>query len=170
MSSVIKNTNLSRCTGTVDCSNVASLSPYCTIHARSIYGVEVRPSLIEGGGLGLFATRDFRPRRVRSRLSSSATVVRPVTVADYGGIVVDVSHVTPNVYGIHIGKDRMIDATFHRGWGAMANDARRSVFKNNARLVVSRRPGGKFVCTLKAFSTILNGEEILASYGPGYWK
>ena len=36
-------------------------APYCMTHSISILGLLVKPSPIPGAGLGLFATRDFRP-------------------------------------------------------------------------------------------------------------
>lgn len=63
------------------------------------------------------------------------------------------------------GGDVYYDAACVRGLGSIANDPRGTGFKANARLVV-----GKNGASLRALRSIFDGEEILASYGKGYWK
>jgi hypothetical protein len=66
-----------------------------------------------------------------------------------------------------------IDAACVREVGSLANDARGSRFRNNARIWYRMRQVGgrrkKEIC-LQATRPIKQGEEIFVSYGPEYWS
>lgn len=149
------------------CKNTTRLMPYCTVHARSIWGVHLGPSRIEGAGQGLFATRDFVPATRRASKFTTNSRSKPVFIADYGGEIKDIDRSRHNEYGLAIGKNQMLDATHVRGWGAMANDGGATL--NNARLVISRPKGRSVRCRLVATKTIRAGNEILVPYGNSYW-
>jgi len=148
------------------CLRTTRLVPYCTAHAKSIWGVRLGPSTIEGAGQGLFAARDFVPARRTCKLTTGSRT-KPVFVADYGGEVKGIDHTSHNAYGLAIGNDQMLDAAYVRGWGAMANDG--GATRNNAKLAVSRSGEEGVRCRVMATKTIRDGEEILVPYGPSYW-
>jgi len=70
-------------------------------------------------------------------------------------------------YAIEVRDDEYIDAALYRSTAALANTARGSGKRNNARLVTYVR-NGLAHAALKATRHIRDGEEILCAYGAAY--
>jgi len=133
--------------------------PYCEGHAKTILGVEVRPSTLRPkkmAGRGLFATREFK-RGERIALYGGEKLTPAEVDARYGedGLA---------AYSLTIHPKRLVlDAITVRGYGSMANDGR-SAHPCNARFSRSGENG-----EVRATRRIRAGEEIFASYGREYW-
>jgi ribonuclease HI/exonuclease III len=134
-------------------------APYCMSHAVSILGLTVKPSPIPDAGLGLFATREFAPG---SHLTSylGEILSKEQLEARYG----DDSFTAP--YAVSVSTNIFIDAACFRGIGAYANGARNGL-RSNARFCV--HPASRSA-RLVATRRIRSGDEIIAAYGPGYWR
>ena len=120
------------------------------------HGVEVRPSLIRGGGDGLFAAADFKAGawlgeyrgRVLSLLQATRLADRDYLMGGFG----------PNAH---------VDARFAMAApGRYVND-HFDKSRLNARFDKDK---AKRVATLIATRDICRGEEIYASYGESYWR
>jgi hypothetical protein len=146
----------SRCTV---CDTITFVTGLCDVHADGMYGIEIRPSTV-CDGLGLFATRDLvtstdvTPEFTGERLTNAELNER------YGS---DPKDLAP--YAIAVDADEFIDAACQRCWPAYINHAARGSKACNARFVVHR---GRV--RVVATKRIPAGTEILADYGPDYWR
>lgn len=131
--------------------------PYCYEHTRLILHVEIRPSSIEGAGLGLFAVEDFQ---------------KGDFIVPYEGEFINEAELNRRYgddtakYALKVSKNVYIDSACSRGTGAFINQATKKT-NNNAALFrgTSRRPQDSSVRALKAIKA---GEEIFVSYGSKY--
>lgn len=131
--------------------------PYCYEHTRLLLHVEIRPSTIEGAGLGLFALEDFE---------------RGSKIVPYVGEIITEAEFDRRygehnaTYALQIKKDVVIDSACSRGIGAFIN---MGVTKkdNNA---VFRLSGNKkrFEVFVHAKKKIHAGQEIFVDYGSDY--
>jgi len=148
-----------------------------TKRAKTIgYALRVGKSTIPGAGRGLFAVEGFR---------------KGDTITEYDGEVIDIetaerrrrmglaSHIRSLASGRLAIDGRMVPATFGHGGGSFANDPRDSKLTNakfcntdTPMIGALARPGRLALerSWLRATKDILPGQEILASYGKGYWK
>lgn len=133
--------------------------PYCYEHTRIILHVEIRPSTIEGAGLGLFAVEDFK---------------KDDLIVPYEGEFIDEEELNRRYgddtakYALQINKDLYIDSACSRGTGAFINQAQTKA-KNNARL--SKFPGRRTIAphaSVRAIKSIKAGDEIFVDYGDEY--
>lgn len=139
------------------------------------FGIRVARSTIPGAGRGLFAAQDFQ---------------RGDTITEYDGEVIDIqeakrrkqrglaSHIRTLASNQMAIDGRLVPATVGHGGGSFINDPRNptrinAAFCNTNRLLKGLdRPGAKLLerTFVRATKNIRKGEEILASYGQGYWK
>jgi hypothetical protein len=136
--------------------------PKCWMHLLRDHSLRVKPSNINGAGMGLFAMK-------RGAAANAVVFKKDDKIIDYYGDLVDRqtlddrygTHTAP--YGIQIGTgNRYEDAACRRGVGALANHGARP----NARLTFRSHPTA--AALIKANRTILNDREVLVSYGRGY--
>lgn len=127
--------------------------PYCYEHTRLIFGVEVRPSTIEGAGLGLFALQEFK---------------KGDTIVPYEGEIISEAEFQrryrehPSQYALVLKKHTYVDGTCVRGVGSLINTGVRKK-DNNANFSVSTKNGLR--ASVKATKTIHEGDEIFVDYG-----
>jgi hypothetical protein len=70
-------------------------------------------------------------------------------------------------YAFQVSRDRYIDPIYsNQGPGRYANDCRKSKYACNAKFSLNSRTKRVFI---KAVKQIKQGDEILISYGAGYW-
>lgn len=137
------------------CKALTRRGQYCWNHLRSVDGLRIKASSIPGAGLGLFAERDFPFKSNITRYTGDYRRTQDGRIGGY--------------YFLQLTNDKSIDAArTNTDSGRWANDARpaRSGIDNNARLVTHPATGAG---RLEANRLIRKGEEIFASYGPGYW-
>ena len=120
-------------------------------------GVEVKTSSILGAGMGLFATREFKKGSTVTRYSGEISESQPV--GDYvlqinGHTYLDASKCTtyPGRYVNAASGGRVVNVRYSR------------------TRCVYRTPRGVPYVSIFATRRILPGDEILISYGPGYWS
>ena len=128
-------------------------------------GLSVRPSLIEGAGRGLFATTAFRKNEIitwydgeridRKEAIRRKSMGKGTHLASASNYVVLDGLRTPAEMG--------------RGAASFVNDARNSIFQNNAKLE-KYCPSIFEHVVIRAKRDIAKGEEIFASYGNAYWQ
>ena len=135
----------------------------CWNHLLSLKKLKIQESTLPGGGRGLFAV-DLRKDQ------GDIVFRRGQKIADFDGDMITTA-TTARRYGPNTGpyavgstRERREDAACRRGVGSMANTARGTGRRNNARL--SRRTDGTH--TLKATRIIRNREEILIPYSGSY--
>ncbi len=146
------------------CKNKSLKNEKCWVHLKMKDGLRIKQSNIANGGLGLFATKDFKKNDI---------------VAPYSGPIISEAKAdqekSSNKYLLQITKNKVIDASspVKSGAGRYANQCkaenkRKEECKcNNAKLVKSRDYSK---AQLKANKTIKNGQEIFTNYGRDYWK
>ncbi len=136
------------------CQRQTTLShPYCAIHTREVYGVEIRASQIKAAGLGLWATRDIPKGQVLFNYEGER-----LTQAEYDERYEDD---TLGVYGIGLTKKIVIDA--------------RRTDSGIARYICTYQGSGKKpnveyqsdnkVIEMVTTRAIKAGEELLSDYG-----
>lgn len=135
----------------------------CWTHLRSLKRLKIQESTLPGAGRGLFAVDpEKQPGSIVFRTGQK--------IADYDGDMITAADAArrygPNTgpYAIASTRQRREDAACRRGVGSLANTARGTGRRNNARL--SRRNDGTH--TLKATRPIRNHEEILIPYSGSY--
>lgn len=130
----------------------------CQEHLRSEHRLDIRYSNIPGAGLGLFC-------------HSPESGDRPVfskgeTILEYTGETLDAKQVEERYgngtgpYVLKLSEDMHIDAALRRCAASIANGSK-GIFTNNAVFVGSR---------IEATRSIMHGDEIILSYGVGYWS
>jgi hypothetical protein len=129
---------------------------------RSLLGLDIRPSQIEGAGLGLFGIGDMKKGH---------------SVVDYVGDVLTEAELISRYgdatapYALRVSGDHFIDGALRRGIGAYINASRQKdnvkTRPANVRFVVHMgHKTARFVTTRR----IRAGQEILVAYGGVYWK
>lgn len=134
--------------------------PYCAQHTKTLLGIRVAPSDIEGAGLGLFALQEF----------PKGSLLAPLA-----GELIDTAELDRR-YGRHTGPYAIIvgentwDAALQRTVGNFANTRiwkGRSVKKGtNAEIVANLNDNAR--PWIEATRRIKAGDEILAWYGADY--
>ena len=132
--------------------------PYCWVHLKQIDGLAVKPSTIAGAGKGLFAEKRFRPGETVARYSA-----RRVSATSSGGD-----------YSLGIGANRHLNSDSKQNFvGRYANDPRGTTKRANVRFSKSnnvQQRKGRATQPMKATKAIRKGDEVLVSYGAGYWN
>lgn len=137
----------------------------CADHMRLLQRLAVAKSSIRGAGMGLFVAKGAKPIRRGERIVVySGDWVQLLPDDDDAG----------GEYFLQINRVLGIDAArTNSALGRWANDARGSTDDSGRR----RRPNAQLVTdprnkqgALKASRTLKPGEEILVSYGRGYWR
>lgn len=141
-------------------------APLCTAHTRSVFGLEVRPSGIDGAGNGLFTTRAREAGALLCPYPGRwfrAKDLHPDWAADYAYTTAD---------GVWV-----IDALGLRGIGSLANtaltrrpDASGNLVSDpeacNATITDVWDPDHRFYkVVVQATRPLRRGEEILVNYG-----
>jgi hypothetical protein len=124
---------------------------YCYGHRRYLLGLRIGRSTIPGAGLGVLATRAL-PKH--TRLLYAGDLVPLASERDGGP------------YFLELTKRTAVDAArTNAGDGRWVNDPRGSGKRANCKFAVHR--GRASVQTTRALAA---GEELLVSYGGGYWR
>ena len=157
--------------------------PFCNVHARSIFGVTVRPSGIHGAGL--FATRAFAPGQPVAPLLGRYLTKRRLD-AIYGDNLNTAPYAVTAPPRLLRGRGRLarnrrtvVDGACARYIGHYANtataphgersDARRcNANFENRRLSVHMARQHQSIPWIVATRAIPAGGEIVAAYGPTY--
>lgn len=127
---------------------------FCYTHLDKEMGLRIKKSDIPGAGRGLFATRDFRPDENITGYSGDISDDPDV---DHGG----------SIYVMGISERTSVDAARRNTMpGRLINDPVHTGKESNCTWVIDRN--AKKV-RVKATKAIKKGDEILISYGPGYW-
>jgi hypothetical protein len=150
--------------------------PFCPRHARRAYGVEIRPSSVQGAGLGLFATRPFAEdekiapyfgeRLTQTQLNErygSVNVTAPYAIADGQN---------------RQGRRMIADAACVRSIASLANHSSTAPnaefvsvrLRGNDARAIPEWEGRSFGRWLVALRDILPDEEIVWDYGDVYWQ
>ena len=115
-------------------------------------GLRVKPSTVPGAGLGLFATKDFRPSD-KIAAYTGEQLTRAAIDERYGD--------ERGEYVLCRDSKRCIDSRATNSSAARyANDSRGTDFRNNSRFKALR---------LEASRRIRPGDEIFVAYGREYW-
>jgi hypothetical protein len=132
--------------------------PYCWVHLKKIDGLVVKTSTIAGAGKGLFADKRFRPGETVATYSA-----RRVEATSSGG-----------AYTLDIGPNRHLNSDSKQNFvGRYVNDPRGTTKRANARFSHSanvQQKKGRATQPVKATKVIRKGDEVLVSYGAGYWN
>ncbi len=139
--------------------------PYCWIHCRSLLGVDIKKSHIPDSGEGLYAFKDFKKGQPIAPYSGPIKTTYEIQDEYKNGLC---------PYCFAIDSMHIVDAKnpADSGMGRYANDCRAANTRashcsgNNARIYGDRR---RHTAQVKAIKPIKKGDEIYASYGPGYW-
>jgi len=132
--------------------------PWCWMHAARNHGLRIKESQAVPGTKGLFATQRFAANTnmaqyLGERLTQAQLDRR------YG------DYTAP--YALQHGREGWIlDAACRRSMASMANSARGTRRRNNARFSV-RRDGTVWI---RSTEVIRPGTEILLRYGRDYWQ
>jgi len=133
------------------CRQRTAKGQYCWNHLRSIEGLRLRKSAIPGAGLGLHAARAL-PKGKHLLYSGDSVELR----SDQDG----------GPYYLQVANSRAIDAArANTAEGRWVNDPRGSGHRANCRFVVHQ---GR--ACVEAMREIQKDEELLVSYGAGYWR
>ena len=149
-----------QCTGHTkkgpQCKQRTAKGQYCWNHLRSIKGLRIMKTKIDGGGLGLHAAR---PLPIGTRIDYTGDRV-PLGSARDGGN-----------YFLEILVDTAIDAArTNAGEGRWVNDPRGTDARANSEFVLYTPPGKPRQACIETIRHIPTGEEILVKYGAGYWR
>jgi hypothetical protein len=128
---------------------------HCYTHLKLIDGLTIKSKgSVDTKGKGLFAARAFKKDEV---------------VAFYTGDIYKPSESSNHSdYVLEIKRDQLLDAArTNSSPGRLLNDARNSPLQNNCKFSINHR--SKEI-TIKATRDIKAGEELLLSYGSGYWS
>jgi len=134
-------------------------------------GVEVRPSRIAGAGNGLFASRAFAKGDVVTFVDGPVVSDSEVRKRDKRDPSLNTHVVTLMSHFLVV--DALRSPQEGRGGGSFANDPLHDRKLSNVQFeVCDCRDPERFnkVVVLRALRDIEQGEEILVSYGPGYWR
>jgi hypothetical protein len=137
--------------------NTCVRKDYCWQHLRSTLGVDVRPSMLPGAGMGLFAYKTF-PKNSK--------------VASYSGKIKPVAEAKDSQYGVAWSRGKVVDASStQHSVGRYTNtcrgsDKRRKKCKGNN--VKMARDFARNRISLKATKKIRKGQEIFNTYGGSF--
>lgn len=136
------------------CKSLTTKGQHCWNHLRSITGLRIKASTIPLAGMGLYAERDF-PAGTH--------------IADYTGDILTLRQASDGgPYCLQLNSRTCIDASrTNSASGRWANDPRGSDRGPNSSFVLNTR---NRTGRLQASRMIRKGEEILVSYGQGYWS
>ena len=124
---------------------------FCFAHRRSVLGLRLSKSTIPGAGFGIFATRSL-PKGTRILYTGDLV---PLNSNDDGG-----------PYYLELSQRTAVDAArTNAGDGRWINDPKGSGKRPNCAFAVH---GQRAV--VKTSRVIESGEELLVSYGGGYWR
>ena len=134
----------------------------CTLHLQRMFGVKVAPSVVEGIGNGLIATRPIQ---------------KGFPVGFYGGETVSNEQISARYqfqnqqdepesvtcpYAVDLDSETLtLDSMRFRGAASYCNDARGTSYQYNATLHED---------CVSALRDIKAGEEIFVDYGEDYWS
>lgn len=151
---------------------------YCHWHLKKVHDVQIKPSTIVGGGLGVFAAGNVSPRMLRylkSRDSSRAeknqyaVFKKGDVIGKYEGEVVSREELnrrygehTTAPYAVQKSRREIYDALCVRNFVGYVNSAHNTGFQNNCKLTAGLR--------LVATRNIYPGEELFWNYGRDYWR
>ena len=137
------------------CGSRTTKGQYCWNHLRSVDGLRIKASGINGAGLGLFTSRPFKKGEHITSYSGDYAALRGPR--DGGA------------YDLEITKHRAIRAArTNTAPGRWLNDARgNSELTNNTEFVMDRNRG---TGRLRATRNIPAGAELLVPYGASYWR
>ena len=158
----------------------------CWIHLRKVHRVRIAPSLIKvdgkSVGMGLFAFTE-KPLQKQLKRGQDRDKYLIFSKGDEIGIydaeILSAQELSRRYdfekdgklveqtapYGVSDSRGNLYDSLCHRNYVSYANDAHKSIFKNNSEL---KDLNGRLV--LLATKNIWMGDEILWSYGKDYWK
>ena len=140
--------------------------PYCPLHRKKLQYLEIKESLIEGAGQGVFASSPKATQTIVFQkgedicLYEGETLNRDEIEKRYGSREFD-SFVAP--YVLQLNENLFIDGALVRGIGTMINHNPR---KRNCRFSVN--PITK-KAQIKATKRIINGQELYLTYGRFYF-
>jgi hypothetical protein len=134
---------------------------FCWQHLRMNHHLKIKPSLIPGAGLGLFADDSkreanvilFHPKQIIFPSFGGDVVTEDEIDRRYGDESTDVA-----IYAVRLDGDKFVDAACRRGVLSHLNHSPNHL--SNARLVFDQ---GEML--LQATKSIRNGSEILIDYG-----
>nr|QQV29729.1 hypothetical protein K-LCC10_0474 [Kaumoebavirus] len=134
--------------------------PWCQGCAKIVGGLEVKPSTIEGAGLGLFAMRDFDEDDVVCQYGSRGWFPAKGLARVYGP--------TSNyVYLYETGRGHRIDTAVKRTIASFINDNfDKGKINCEFREYEDRKSSEVFI---EACAPIKKGDELFVDYGEGYW-
>ncbi len=152
----------------VDCEELTDTGDLCAQHAIDMLGLAVKPSTIEGAGLGLFTTR---PRRRGEYIC--AYLGRIMSREDF--------ELAPDAYSVQSYGGKMLSARYSTdGFGRYANDGRSNTVNNCVLLTEAKfvrmygqaraRTREKGAICMAARRSIPAGAELFVSYGDDYWQ
>jgi hypothetical protein len=129
------------------------------VHLKTEEGLVVKRSSIAGAGKGLFAAKRFGPKQKVVRYSAKQVQRRPTSGSQYN---------------LKVAKGKYLDAkSTQTHAGRYINDPRGSGQRANARFGKQRRvyrADGRHMTPVFAQRAIKKGDEVLLSYGRGYWQ
>ena len=138
----------------------------CADHMRLLQRLAVSRSTIRGAGMGLFVAKGAKPIRKGERIA--------VYSGDWVQLLPDDDGSTGGEYFLQINRRLGVDAArTNSSLGRFANAPRGTADDSGRR----RRPNAQLVIdarnkqgALRASAIIRPGQEILVSYGRGYWR
>jgi hypothetical protein len=135
------------------CGSRTAKGQYCWTHLSAVEGLRIKLSSVLGAGMGLWATRDIRPKAHVADYTGTKLVLRS---DEHGG-----------PYCLQMNRREAIDAArTNTAPGRWVNDPRGTGQPPNTSFVVNTRyRTGRLI----ASRLIRKGEEIFVSYGTGYW-
>ena len=141
------------------CKRRTAKTQYCWTHLLAEQHLRIKPSQIQGAGLGLYTTIR-RPAHRMIAPYTGRTITRPENTYT-GHYVVQLTHAPPFKY---VDSNHTTD-----GAGRYANNARRrDHFTNNSHLAIDRQHPSQ--AKVVASRPIPAGKEVFAKYGNAYWN
>jgi SET domain-containing protein len=141
--------------------NTCKMLPTCHIHARSLYGLQVKTSTIPESGLGLFARKEFQKNELIAPYNGQLLTKHELD-ARYGSED-KAGDFAP--YAVQMSRDKYMDCACERGIGSYANA--HNSRNNNSRYAIQNTNN---TVVLRATKKIREGQEIFVSYGRNYFK
>lgn len=144
---------------------------YCPTHLERLFGLRIAESKIEGGGMGVFATRSLPQGNPKVAPNYCRGVAGEVCSIPYWGEIITEaegnkrygSETAP--YGMEIENSTdMIDAACLRGFGSIINHPPKGK-KANCR--IAHRGDG--YPSIEIVQPVKKGEELYLNYGSKYW-